>query len=482
MASPSTQVMDPNGPTGKLCSWIEALTLEDIPEDVKTRAKYLILDGIACALIGAHLPWSEKAVNAVLQMEAAADCGVIGWEKKIGPLAAALINSTFIQGFELDDVHSEAPLHSNSIILPALFAAVDHAKKDNLSFSGSLFLLSYIIGLEVGPRAGNGLYGSHMLTMGWHSGAVFGPTASSTAVSKLLSLRANQIEDAIGIACTQAGGLMAAQYESEVKRMQHGFAARNGLFAALMAKEGYIGIKKVFERPYGGFLSTFGRGSGHDPRYLPDEICKELGTKWETYSVRVKPYAAMAGTHATIDCIRKLQNEHPEKMSRYSEIASIRYEMGTAAFHHGGWEAQRPLTSTGAQMSNTYIAAMQIVDGRVLLTHFSHEILDRDAVWDLVGKSICVESDTHKKTWRQEATVTFKDGTVLTATVEAPVGVDPPLSNEQVVEKWRTTVDGIIDDERRQKIEEAVLRLDTLEDIEELSKLLLGVSKGVLSV
>jgi aconitate decarboxylase len=58
----------------------------------------------------------------------------------------------------------------------------------------------------------------------------------------MIGLPANQIEDAVGIACTQAGGLMSAQYESEVKRMQHGFAARNGLLAALLARAGYIGI------------------------------------------------------------------------------------------------------------------------------------------------------------------------------------------------------------------------------------------------
>lgn len=81
MAQPSTQPKDANGETGKICNWIHGLTLQDIPEDVKTRAKYLILDGIACALIGAHLPWSEKAANAVFAMEQPGECAVFGWDK-----------------------------------------------------------------------------------------------------------------------------------------------------------------------------------------------------------------------------------------------------------------------------------------------------------------------------------------------------------------------------------------------------------------
>jgi hypothetical protein len=59
-----------------------------------------------------------------------------------------------------------------------------------------------------------------------------------------------------------------------VKRMQHGFAARNGVTAAALAAAGYVGIKRVFEREYGGWLSTF--GEGHHPD--PGQIYAGLGT------------------------------------------------------------------------------------------------------------------------------------------------------------------------------------------------------------
>jgi aconitate decarboxylase len=67
-------------------------------------------------------------------------------------MAATLLNSTFIQGFELDDFHGDAPLHSNnSIVLPALFAAVQHTSTE---ISGPIdaptFLLATIVGCETG--------------------------------------------------------------------------------------------------------------------------------------------------------------------------------------------------------------------------------------------------------------------------------------------------------------------------------------------
>ena len=74
-----------------------------------------------------------------------------------------------------------------------------------------------------------------------------------------------------------------------VKRMQHGFAARNGLFGALMARGGYKGIERVFEREYGGFLPMFGQGSGKVPEYLVDEPAKALGEVWQMEKIIVKP-------------------------------------------------------------------------------------------------------------------------------------------------------------------------------------------------
>ncbi|RKL06465.1 hypothetical protein BFJ68_g10260 [Fusarium oxysporum] len=186
-----------------------------------------------------------EQTQAILNLEPTqGDASLIGWEgRKVTALTAALLNGTFIQGFELDDWHSEAPLHSNSIILPALLAAAEqaNAQASHFTTSGKDFLLATIAGYETGPRVGRSLWGTHVLSSGWHSGAVFGPAAAS--VSKLYGLDADTIEDAFGIACTQSCGLMSAQFESDVKRMHHGFAARNGLLAAVLAQGGYVGIK-----------------------------------------------------------------------------------------------------------------------------------------------------------------------------------------------------------------------------------------------
>lgn len=70
-----------SGVTAALCNWIAGLKKEDIPTPVLERAKHLILDGIACGLVGAHVRWSEKAADAVLDYEPEGQCSVIGYEE-----------------------------------------------------------------------------------------------------------------------------------------------------------------------------------------------------------------------------------------------------------------------------------------------------------------------------------------------------------------------------------------------------------------
>jgi MmgE/PrpD N-terminal domain len=110
-------------------------------------------------------------------------------------------------------------------------------------------------------------------------------------------LDAAAFEDAFGLAGTQSAGLMAAQFEAMSKRMHHGMASRNGLYAAVLAQGGYTGIKRVFECDYGGFLSTFGEGHSPDAAQISDG----LGLRWETERISAKAFAAMSGLHAAID-------------------------------------------------------------------------------------------------------------------------------------------------------------------------------------
>src|SRR5271167_5181503 len=115
---------DPAGPTGRLATWLADVTLDDVPASVREHAKHLLLDGVACALVGAQLPVSRKGVEAITALDDAGSAELIGWDGlSTSAPSAAMLNSSFIQGFELDDYHPLAPLHSNSLVIPAMLAA-----------------------------------------------------------------------------------------------------------------------------------------------------------------------------------------------------------------------------------------------------------------------------------------------------------------------------------------------------------------------
>src|ERR1700678_2508025 len=341
-ASQAHPATDPGGPTGRLATWVAKTTLDDVPASVRDRAKHLILDGIGCALVGAQLPVSRIGVQGVTALDSAGDVALVGWGgRATSATSAAMLNSSFIQGFELDDYHPLAPLHSNSLVLPAMLAAAQRVGR----VSGERFLLGAILGYETGPRVGEALGGLDMLSRGWHSGVVFGPLSAAAAAGTLYGLDAAGVEDAFGMAATQSCGLMSAMYESMVKRMQHGFASRNGLTAAALAAAGYVGIKRVFERPYGGWLAVFGEGH----HTYPEAIYAGLGQLWETERIAVKPYSAMGLLHAAIDAALELRPK-----ANVSQIQRIDIDMGDAAYSHGGWKAERPLQGIGAQMNDAY--------------------------------------------------------------------------------------------------------------------------------
>ena len=465
---------DPAGPTGRLATWVADLTLDDVPHHVVERAKYLLLDGLGCALVGAQLPWSRLATDAVLGLESPGDTVVIATGQMTSAPAAAVLNGTYIQGFELDDFHPLAPLHSCSLLIPALLST---ASVRNVVSTGAELLLAAIAGFEVGPRVGYTLHGTQMHDRGWHSGSVFGTHSAAMASGKLRGLPPAQLEDALGLAGTQSAGLMAAQYEAMSKRMHHGLAARNGFYAAGLAAAGYTGIKRVFEREYGGFLSVF--GEGHNPDASP--LTGQLGQRWETMIIMVKSYAAMGGLHGAIDAARQLRSSVvPE------DISKVDITVGETIYKHGWWLPQRPLTPIGAQMNIGYATAAALLDGNVLPEQFTQARLDADDIWSLIAKTTVHldESLTHAdiaEKFRTDVTVTTRDGTQHHARVPQPHGApSDPVTNAELVTKFHALADRVTSRGRAEAIERAVVGLDDLDDTDNLIDLLADPVAGAL--
>jgi 2-methylcitrate dehydratase PrpD len=308
-----------------------------------------------------------------------------------------------------------------------------------------------------------------MLSRGWHSGVVFGTISAAAAAGTLYGLDAAGFEDAFGMAATQSCGLMSAMYESMVKRMQHGFASRAGLTAAALAAAGYVGIKRVFERPYGGWLATFGEGH----RTYPEDIYAGLGILWETERIAVKAYSAMGLLHAAIDAALELRPKVD-----VSQVQRIDIDMAEAAYAHGGWKAERPLEVIGAQMNVAYAVAVALLDGDVLIDQFSQDRINSDDVWRLIDRTLTHHERAYDnlpvdERLTTQVRVTLNDGTTRAAKVAHPRGTgDRSLSNADIRDKYAKLTRRAISADRQAAIEKAVLGIDALDDVAELTALL----------
>ncbi|MEY9908727.1 2-methylcitrate dehydratase PrpD [Catenulispora sp. MAP12-49] len=468
MSAPS----NPEGVTGRLVTWIHDLTWDDVPAAVRARAAHLLLDGLGCALVGAQLPWSRLATEAVLGVEGGGDAVVIGTGRTTTPSGAALLNSTYIQGFELDDFHPLAPLHSASLLVPSLLATASHTGQP---VSGRDLLLAAIVGFEVGPRIGTSIGGTTMLSRGWHSGPVFGVSSAAAACAKLRGLDPAQTEDALGFAATQSAGLMSAQYEAMGKRMQHGFAARNGFYSAALAAVGYTGIDQVYEREYGGYVAVYGEGHPTDP----EAIVRGLGEHWETTMAMVKSWAVMGGLHGAVQAAQALRARLGGRpIERTIERVDIR--VGDVVYHHGWWPPHRPLEAIGGQMNIGYATAVTLLDGTALPEQFTAARLDADDVWHLLDRThVTLDRSIDElpltERFQTHLTLTFADGSTDTETVISPHG-NPfdPITDDEVVAKFRSLADRVMEPERAAAIVDAVHGLEGAASIAPLVELLAG--------
>jgi aconitate decarboxylase len=457
------------GTTVEVSNFVAETTLDDVPEHVLERSNHLVLDGIACALVGAHLPWSETAVDSIRKLEGTGSASVLGWDLKVPPQAAALLNGTFIQGFELDDYHEHGPLHSESIILPAAFATAECAGP----VSGEQLALAMLLGFEVGPRVGIAMDAYAMIKFGWHCGSVLGVVGAAGTTARIRGLNADQTEDAIGIATTQACGLMAAQYESMVKRMNHAFAARAAVLAAGLAAGGFTGIKRSLERPFGGFFAAF---TADHPTDI-SKVTERLGEHWELERILVKPYASGGTTHPVADAMAHARNDlgvTPENLK------SITIRVPEGPFRHNGWKPARPTTAIGAQISMAYVGAVMLVDGAAFVSQFAPDRIDSDDVWSVIDRMTIVHDpdmdEVAKRTNTPRATrvrVETVDGAVHDMDILEAKGTGSKiLTNEEIRDKFRALLSSIVDEPRAKEIERKTIGLHELADSEELLELL----------
>ena len=461
-AAPSTD----NVHTRAIAEFVSRLSYEQIPGAVRERIKLLILDSLGCAIYGAALPWCRILRDTLEKLDATRSTSIWGTSARLSSPHAALLNGTQVQGFELDDVHRKAVLHVGAVTLPALIAVAEsHAK-----LSGRDFLTAAVAGYEIAPRVGLCM-GQEHIGQGWHSGATVGVFSAASGAARALSLDAAQTVHALGIAGTQSSGLMAAQYGAMVKRLHAGRAAQSGLYAALIAKEGFTGIRDVFEAPYGGFCTTFSRSTD---RFHLAELSAGLGEKFETMEIALKFYSCVGSNHTTLDAIADIRKRRPFRLDEIEQIVVFGSQV---TVDHVGWP-YRPESLTAAQLNLRFCVATLLITGDVFVDAFTPDCV-ADAARIALSRKVMVVHDpaitalgaAHRHKVHVE--IHFHDGSTERETREAPRGSERSFADaDDVIGKFRTLTREVVGQNQQDALIGAVLGLERLADSRELVGLL----------
>ena len=462
--TPSETLQNPY--TARIAQFVSSLRYEDIPAEVRTRVKLLILDSIGCALYGAALEWSRILQRTLAGLDSTQACSVWGTPLKLSAPHAALVNGTQVQGFELDDVHRQGVLHVGAVVLPALIAIAEMRP----GMSGREFLTSAVAGYEIGPRVGICMGPEH-IAQGWHSGATLGVFSAGAGAARALHLDAGRTVHALGIAGTQAAGLMAAQFGAMVKRMHAGRSSQSGLYGALLAEQGFTGIVNVLESEYGGFCSTFSRS--HD-RYNLDALAAGFGSVWQTMGIALKFYSCVGSNHTTLDAIRAIRAERPFAPD---DVAKIVVHGSQVTMDHVGWKYS-PQGLTSAQLNLPYCVATLLLEGDCFVDQFTEDkVADPDRM-RLAGK-VEVEHDPEitargsKFRHMVRVEVFFVDGTRLERTVQAGRGNEKDFASEaDIVAKFTNLATHVIARSQADAIVEWILGLEGQADAASLARLL----------
>jgi aconitate decarboxylase len=456
------------GPTGRLADFAASLRFDDIPAGVVEHVKLCLLDTIGCGLFGATLPWTRILDETISAVDTGGPASVWGSGRTLSAPHAALVNGAAVHGYELDDLHQRSIVHPGSVVVPAALAMAEHSRLISGGVvSGRALLTAVVVGYEVAARIGESLGVAHLL-QGWHPTGTHGVVGAAAAAGSVLGLDCARMQHALGVSGSQAGGLMAAQYGSMVKRFHAGRAAQSGVYSALLADRGYTGILDMLENAYGGYCATF------SPSHDPDVLVDGLGETWQTRRVGFKPYSTNGSCHPSIDALLELR---AVEGIRPVQVSQVDINVSTATKLHVGWE-YNPSSVTAAQMNLPYIVSVVLADGDAFVDQFTEErIHDPELVRAsrkvrvVADGGIDARGDAFRHATRLRVTLT--DGRVLHAARDHAHGsAHDPLSGKDVADKYTKLATKILTPDGADRLRDAVGGLERIDDVTDLGALL----------
>ncbi|OEC86459.1 MULTISPECIES: MmgE/PrpD family protein [Methanobacterium] len=329
--------------TGKFTDFITGTHHKKVPKQAIDQAKLCFLDFLGVTLRGSKTR-SSIAINNIVKEDS--ESTIIG-HKKANILDSALANGIAAHCLDLDDGHRFAQMHPGACVIPAALSTCEASNKN-----GKEFINSIIAGYEVAISLGILVNPEHR-NKGFHSTGTCGTFGATAAACYALNLDKKETLNALGLAGTQAAGLLESDHSGSMgKHLHAGKAAHTGVLSALLAKKGFTGASSIIDGKE-GFISAMVNGDIKNKKL-------EIGN-FHIQDVYFKKYPVCRHLHSTIDAAFCILNKNSIETDDIQKIIVKTYKI---AANHDNYD---PKTKEAIRQSLPVSLAIAVRNGNLSL-------------------------------------------------------------------------------------------------------------------
>ena len=412
----------------RLAAYADGLRYSDLDEATVERVKSHLIDAIGCSLAA----FDEVAVQACRNIALAGSGAstVIGTGRKTSPDLATFANSVGIRYLDLNDVYVGLPSTHPSDNIAACLAVAEAEKASAADLITSIALV-----YEINCRLVDAF---DLSARGWDA-PVFSLPAVALAAGKLMKLSPDKLAHAVSLALndhvpmgqTRSGTL------SDWKGLADAEAARNAVFAAMLARGGITGPAPIFEGLKGVFKLVTGEAN------VNVDAFGRRGVEFRIIQCGMKAYPVVVYGQSTIPAAIAVAKD----AGNLDRIVSIEIATTLRGYQQAGSDPEKwtPDTKDTADHSLPYIAARAMFDGDVTEDSFAPEKMREPRVRAFMRK-ITVHEDTAFRTPKGNApstriTATLDDGRRISHQVDDIPGFPgKPMSRADIEHKFRGNV------------------------------------------
>jgi 2-methylcitrate dehydratase len=447
-----------DGTTRKLAAFTASFRYENLSASAIHATRRLMVDTIGCAVGGYHSEPARIARRLAARTVSNPPGLVWGSGAASSLEAAAFANGVMVRYLDFNDTYMSVEVGHPSDFIPAILVAAE-----SVGANGKQALLAIVTGCEVFASLADAC---NLFRKGFDHGLYIGLAAAAGA-ARVLGLNEEQSGNAIALACT--ANVPLRQTRSGALTMWKGCAApaaaKDGLFAALLAREGMTGPSAAFEGRHGLWDQVTGR---FDPAPLGEG--STLGVERTGFKYFPTEYNSLV----LLELMLKLRPQ-----VRLEEIESIHVDTYHFTYAEIGSEPAkwRPTTRETADHSLPYMLAVLLMDGGVTVQSFSEERIRDPLLPQLMDRIHIRENDefTAKYPHSIEGRIEVRTlgGRRVSESGSYPLGHPRnPMSDEQISTKYRKLCRGVMAEGRAEAILEGLWSMDQYDDIRKLTSLI----------